>query len=213
MDDVALWRSLRTFLRWSRHLPVEWTVDLFDDLREQNRNQARPLAARMRPRTLDEYVGQEHFLGPGKLLRRMLLADRLTSLISWPAGDRETRRACYRQPPRAVSPMNAVAAGIKEVRSARRAPASRRTRRTNHSLSDETIASISSRMLPDVEEGIVILIGATTQNPFSRSTRPCSRSQIFTFRATVARRHPHAHHPRTRRRRARTRQDSSDANG
>jgi len=56
-------------------------VDLFDDLRTENRAKARPLGARMRPRTLDEYVGQRHFLGPGKLLRRMLLADRLNSLV------------------------------------------------------------------------------------------------------------------------------------
>ncbi len=51
---------------------------LFDAVHEANRRQAQPLAARMRPRTLDEFVGQEHFLGPGKLLRRLLQADRLT---------------------------------------------------------------------------------------------------------------------------------------
>ena len=55
-------------------------MDLFDEMRAGHRQRARPLAARMRPRTLDEYVGQEHFLGPGKLLRRMLQADRLNWL-------------------------------------------------------------------------------------------------------------------------------------
>jgi 5-methylcytosine-specific restriction enzyme B len=66
-------------------------VDLFDEMRAQNRHRARPLAARMRPRTLDEFVGQEHFLGPGKLLRRMLLADRLSSLVFYgPPGTGKT---------------------------------------------------------------------------------------------------------------------------
>ncbi|MCS7271759.1 MAG: AAA family ATPase, partial [Gemmataceae bacterium] len=55
--------------------------DLFAELGREYRRAAQPLAARMRPRTLEEFVGQEHFLGPGKLLRRMLEADRLSSLI------------------------------------------------------------------------------------------------------------------------------------
>src|SRR5881275_320776 len=88
-------------------------------MREQNRERARPLAARMRPRTLDEVVGQEHFLGPGKLLRRMLQADRLTSVIFYgPPGSGKTALAhvianttqCKFQA------LNAVAAGVKEVR-------------------------------------------------------------------------------------------------
>ncbi len=57
------------------------TADLFAPARAANLRQAQPLAARMRPRDLDEFAGQEHFLGPGKLLRRLLLADRLGSLI------------------------------------------------------------------------------------------------------------------------------------
>src|SRR5437588_5947656 len=92
---------------------------LFEDLHEANRRQARPLAARMRPRTVDEFVGQEHFFGPGKLLRRMLQADRLSSLIFYgPPGTGKTALAhviathtnCH------FRPINAVAAGIKEVR-------------------------------------------------------------------------------------------------
>src|SRR5437588_10745866 len=92
---------------------------LFEDLHEANRRQARPLAARMRPRTVDEFVGQEHFFGPGKLLRRMLQADRLSSLIFYgPPGTGKTALAhviahhthCQ------FRPLNAVAAGIKEVR-------------------------------------------------------------------------------------------------
>src|SRR5688572_4762753 len=65
----------------SGYLSRRRAIDIFADVRDQNRQKARPLAARMRPRTIDEFVGQEHFFGPGKLLRRMLQADRLSSLI------------------------------------------------------------------------------------------------------------------------------------
>src|SRR5437588_13033796 len=88
-------------------------------MQDANRRKAQPLAARMRPRSLDEFVGQEHFVGPGKLLRRMLDADRLSSLIFYgPPGTGKTAlahviaqhtRCHFRQ-------LNAVAAGIKEVR-------------------------------------------------------------------------------------------------
>src|SRR6516162_7755907 len=94
-------------------------VDLFGDLHKENLRRAQPLAARMRPRTLDEFAGQEHFLGPGKLLRRLLQADRLGSVIFYgPPGTGKTALAhvianhthcAFRQ-------LNAVAAGIKEVR-------------------------------------------------------------------------------------------------
>jgi putative ATPase len=159
---------------------------------EQNLKKAQPLAARMRPRTLDEFVGQEHFLGPGKLLRRLLQADRLGSVIFYgPPGSGKTALAhviahttqcAYRQ-------LNAVAAGLKEVREileearAELADSGRRTilfvdelHRFNRTQQDA--------LLPDVEEGRVILVGATTQNPFFAINSPLlSRSQIFTFQA------------------------------
>src|SRR3954471_16566614 len=165
-------------------------MDLFSDLREANRAKARPLAARMRPRTLDEFVGQEHVLGPGKLLRRLLQADRLNSVIFYgPPGSGKTALAhvitqhtqcVFRQ-------VNAVATGIKEVRElleeagAALADSGRRTilfvdelHRFNRAQQDV--------LLPDVEEGRIILIGATTQNPFFAINSPLlSRSQIFTF--------------------------------
>ena len=149
----------------------------------------------MRPRTLDEFVGQEQFLGPGKLLRRLLQADRLGSVIFYgPPGSGKTALAhviaqqtqcVYRQ-------LNAVAAGIKEVREileearAELADSGRRTilfvdelHRFNRTQQDV--------LLPDVEEGRVILIGATTQNPFFAINSPLlSRSQIFTFQALSA---------------------------
>src|SRR5205807_7264016 len=94
-------------------------MDLFRESRQKNLDRAAPLAARMRPRTLEEFVGQEHFLGPGKLLRRLLQADRLGSVIFYgPPGSGKTALAhviaqqtqcVYRQ-------LNAVAAGLKEVR-------------------------------------------------------------------------------------------------
>jgi putative ATPase len=165
-------------------------VDLFDDLREQNRQNARPLAARMRPRTLDEYVGQQHFLGPGKLLRRMLLADRLSSLIFYgPPGSGKTALAhvIANHTKSRFAPLNAVAAGIKEVRDIL-------TDARGHleELGERTILFIDEIhrfnraqqdvLLPDVEDGVVILIGATTQNPFFAINTPLlSRSQIFRF--------------------------------
>lgn len=146
----------------------------------------------MRPRTLDEFVGQEHFLGPGKLLRRLLQADRLSSVIFYgPPGSGKTTLAhvianvtqCrFRQ-------LNATSSGTKEVREvledarAELADGGRRTilfvdelHRFNRTQQDV--------LLPDVEEGRVILIGATTQNPFFAINSPLlSRSQIFTFQA------------------------------
>jgi putative ATPase len=144
----------------------------------------------MRPRSLEEFAGQEHFLGEGKLLRRLLQADRLNSVIFYgPPGSGKTALAhvianhtqcVFRQ-------VNAVAVGIKEVRElldearAELADSGRRTilfvdelHRFNRSQQDV--------LLPDVEEGRVILIGATTQNPFFAINSPLlSRSQIFTF--------------------------------
>src|SRR5436305_12375914 len=92
---------------------------LFEDLHEANRRQARPLAARMRPRTVDEFVGQEHFFGPGKLLRRMLQADRLSSLIFYgPPGTGKTALAhvIALHTKSQFRALNAVAVGVKEVR-------------------------------------------------------------------------------------------------
>jgi putative ATPase len=144
----------------------------------------------MRPRTLDEFVGQEHFLGPGKLLRRLLQADRLGSVIFYgPPGTGKTAlahvianhtRCQFRQ-------LNAVAAGIKDVRELlqeARAELEETGRRTILFVDELHRFNRAQQdvLLPDVEEGRVILIGATTQNPFFAINSPLlSRSQIFTF--------------------------------
>src|SRR5215210_8269184 len=94
-------------------------MDLFNDVRSKNLKRVAPLAVRMRPRTLEEFVGQQHFLGPGKLLRRMLEADRLTSVIFYgPPGTGKTTLAqliaSYTKSH--FESVNAAAVGVKEVR-------------------------------------------------------------------------------------------------
>ena len=165
-------------------------MDLFESARRNNREKARPLAARMRPRTLDEYVGQEHFLGPGKLLRRMLLADRINSLIFYgPPGCGKTALAhvIANHTKSRFVPLNAVSAGTKEVREillAARQHLEDHGERTILFLDEIHRFNKAQQdvLLPDVEDGVIILIGATTQNPFFSINSPLlSRSQIFTF--------------------------------
>src|SRR3954469_2300083 len=94
-------------------------ASLFEASEATNRRRAQPLAARLRPRTLDEFVGQDHFLGPGKLLRRLLTADRLGSVIfHGPPGSGKTSLAhvIAAQPRCHFRPLNAVASGSKELR-------------------------------------------------------------------------------------------------
>jgi putative ATPase len=164
--------------------------NLFHEVHEANLLKAQPLAARMRPRTIEEFVGQEHFFGPGKLLRRMLQADRLSSLIFYgPPGTGKTALAhvIAQHTHCQFRELNAVAAGIKEVREL--------LHEARHELEEtgrRTILFVDELhrfnraqqdvLLPDVEEGRIILIGATTQNPFFAINSPLlSRSQIFTF--------------------------------
>src|SRR3954468_6171931 len=93
--------------------------DLFAAAEQANLDRALPLAARMRPRSLDEFVGQEHFLGPGKLLRRLLAADRLGALIfHGPPGCGKTSLAhvIAHQTKCRFRPLAAVAAGLKDLR-------------------------------------------------------------------------------------------------
>jgi putative ATPase len=165
-------------------------IDIFSDLRDENRQLAKPLAARMRPRHMDEFVGQEHFFGPGKLLRRMLQADRLSSLVFYgPPGTGKTALAqvIAHHTKSRFQRLNAVSAGTKEVRELLE-----KARQDLEMHGERTILFVDEIhrfnktqqdvLLPDVEEGVVILIGATTENPFFAINSPLlSRSQIFTF--------------------------------
>jgi putative ATPase len=163
---------------------------LFAAAEQQRLRSAQPLAARMRPRMVDEFVGQQHFFGPGKLLRRMLEADRLSSVIFYgPPGTGKTTLAhviaehtrCH------FEPLNAAAVGVKEVREVLQAARDRLAAEGQRTVLfiDELHRFNRAQqdvLLPDVEEGIVILIGATTQNPFFSIVSPLvSRSQIFQF--------------------------------
>lgn len=165
-------------------------MDLFAESRRKNLDRVAPLAVRMRPRTLEEFAGQQHFLGPGKLLRRMLDADRLVSVIFYgPPGTGKTTLASlvanYTQSH--FEQMNAAAVGVKEVRAVldaskeRLAHGGKRTvlfldeiHRFNRAQQDI--------LLGDVEAGLILLVGATTENPFFAVNSPLvSRSQIFQF--------------------------------
>ena len=133
-----------------------------------------PLAARMRPRTLEEYVGQEHLVGPGKILRRAIEADRITSLILYgPPGTGKTALAhVIAQATRAHFEMvNATAAGVAELREAiiRAKERVRMDARRTILFVDEIHRFNKAQqdvLMPDVEQGNPILIGATTFNPF-----------------------------------------------
>lgn len=165
-------------------------MSLFEQAEAKNFDRAKPLAARMRPRNLSEFVGQKHFLAEGKLLWRLIKSNRLTSVLFYgPPGCGKTTLAqllasetkCrFRQ-------LNAVTSGVKELREVLQeaqsevATGGRKTllfvdeiHRFNKSQQDA--------LLPDVENGIVILVGATTSNPFfAVNSALVSRSQIFQF--------------------------------
>lgn len=166
--------------------------DLFSASRAANVARAAPLAARMRPRRLAEYVGQAKVVGPGTLLRRLIEADRLGSVILYgPPGVGKTTLAeiIARETKRRFVELSATASGVKDVRDVLEA-ARRRLEDDGQKTClfvDEIHRYSKSQqdvLLPDVENGVIALIGATTQNPFFALTSALvSRSRIFELEA------------------------------
>jgi len=171
-------------------------MDLFEHSRQEQIRREAPLAARMRPRTLDEVVGQEQIVGPGRLLRRAIESDRLfTSIIFWgPPGVGKTTLAAVIANTTAshFETLNAVLAGVADLRKLVQAAKERRAMYGKRTLLmvDEIHRWNKAQqdgLLPVVEDGTITLIGATTENPFFSIISPLlSRSRIFRFESLDA---------------------------
>ena len=162
--------------------------DLFGAALQKRLQRQAPLAARMRPATLDEVVGQEHLLGPRGPLRRLIEADRMSSVILWgPPGTGKTTLAklIAATTSRSFETLSAVTAGVKDVRAV--------VERARQRLAEQGEGTIlfldeihrfnksqQDAFLPAVEEGLLVLIGATTENPYFEVNAPLlSRSSLF----------------------------------
>lgn len=163
-------------------------MDLFEYNIEQNMKKNAPLAARMRPESLEEFVGQEHIIGKGKLLYRAIKADQLNSVIFYgPPGTGKTTLAkiIAKTTKRVFVQLNATTSGIKEIKDV---VSEAKTR--NGMTGGKTILFIDEihrfnktqqdALLPHVEDGTIVLIGATTENPYFEVNKALvSRSIIF----------------------------------
>src|SRR5512136_2060973 len=167
-------------------------MDLFTHAHEQRMRTEAPLAARMRPRTLEEFVGQEDILGPGKLLRRAIEADRLfSSIILWgPPGSGKTTLAMViaNITKSHFDTLSAVLAGKAELKEVIEAATERRKLYQKKTILfvDEVHRwnkAQQDALLPHVENGTVTLIGATTENPYFEVIGALvSRSRVFQLR-------------------------------
>ncbi len=163
-------------------------MDLFEQNYQQKVKSEAPLADRMRPRTLEEFIGQDHIVGAGRLLRRAIVADQLSSLIFFgpPGTGKTTLARIIAQTTRAhFIAINAVLAGVKDIREAIATATDKgkyyqqktilfvdEVHRFNKSQQDA--------LLPWVENGTIILIGATTENPYFEVNKALvSRSRLF----------------------------------
>lgn len=167
-------------------------MDLFDYMREQNGKKESPLASRIRPRTLDEVVGQQHIIGKDKLLYRAILADKLSSIIFYgPPGTGKTTLAkvIANTTSAEFTQINATAAGKKDMEEV-----VAKAKELSGMYGKKTILFVDEihrfnkgqqdYLLPFVEDGTVILIGATTENPyFEVNGALLSRSVIFELKA------------------------------
>ena len=163
-------------------------IDLFEHSMQVNISREAPLAARLRPRVLDEFVGQDHIVGPGRLLRRAIQADQLSSLIFYgPPGTGKTTLAMViaNTTKSHFISINAVLSGVKDIREAIDEAKERRSLYNQRTILfvDEVHRwnkAQQDALLPWVENGTVILVGATTENPYFSVNRPLvSRSRIF----------------------------------
>jgi len=164
-------------------------TDLFDHAMQQHMNNEAPLAARMRPRSLEEFVGQEQIVGPGKLLRRAIQADRLfSSIILWgPPGTGKTTLAqvIANQTKSHFETLSAVLAGKAELKDCIEAALERRRlyQKKTTLFVDEVHRwnkAQQDALLPHVENGTFVFIGATTENPYFEVIGALvSRSRVF----------------------------------
>ncbi len=162
--------------------------DLFDAAADARRARSAPLADRLRPRTLDQFVGQGHILGPGTLLRRAVEADRVTSLLLFgPPGTGKTTlaRIVAGTTRKHFASLNAVLAGVKDIREQVEAARERlRLHGQGTILFVDEVHRFNKAqqdaLLPHVENGTVVFIGATTENPYFEVNKALvSRSRIF----------------------------------
>jgi putative ATPase len=166
-----------------------YDMDLFDHAMQENMQHEAPLAARLRPRTLDDFVGQEHIIGEGRLLRRAIIADRLFSSIIFtgPPGTGKTTlaRLIAQHTQAHFESISAVLAGVADLRRVIADATDRRRlyRRRTILFIDEVHRwnrAQQDALLPHVENGMITLIGATTENPyFDVIPALVSRSRIF----------------------------------
>jgi putative ATPase len=165
-----------------------WAVDLFSNALEEHFDEYAPLAARMRPRSLDELVGQRHILGPNRALRSLVDSGELSSIILWgPTGSGKTTLAhvIARATDAHFEPTSAVTAGVADVRKVIEAAKDRlagQGRRTVLFLDEihRFNKAQQDALLPAVENGWIVLVGATTENPSFEVNSPLmSRSLLF----------------------------------
>ena len=166
-------------------------MDLFDHAGQKEQEAAAPLAERMRPTTLDDFVGQEHLTGEGRFLRRAITQDQVPSLILWgPPGTGKTTlaRVIAQSTGASFESISAVLSGVKEIReTVARAQERRRMHRLRTLLFIDEIHRFNKAqqdaLLPHVEKGTVTLIGATTENPsFEVNAALLSRCRVVTLR-------------------------------
>ena len=167
-------------------------MTLFEHNAKQHLAKQAPLAARMRPRSFDEYVGQNHIIGPGKILRRSIEADQIPSMILWgPPGIGKTTLASLIASITSshFETISAVTSGVADLRRIVTTARERLGQHTNRTILfiDEIHRFNKSQqdvILPFVEDGTIVLIGATTENPSFEVNSPLlSRSRVFVLEA------------------------------